>query len=119
VILARGVSSAYNSHSERPVDLALSSHASEIVVRHCIGALLLGTVGALLAARWPRTRWASVAIVLLWFAPTAWHFLPSATRTSQQNLVIFGELAAMILTGAVASALPFLISRRTRSRSAA
>jgi hypothetical protein len=93
------------------MEIALSSHVEDFVLHFSILLVVLGAVGFLLARKWPRTRWASVPVIIGILAFQARHFIPRPEWAAESRAFVWQMLALLVGAGAAALCLIFLGAR--------
>ena len=95
--------------------IALSSHVEQFILHFSLLLLLLGSIGFLVAKKWPRTGWLSALAIVGLLALKGRHFIPRSDWPAESRTAVWQMFATLVGAGAVALCLIFLDARR-RSR---
>ena len=94
------------------MEIALTSHVEQFILRLSALLVLLGGVGFLMARKWPRTRWLSAVALAGLVTLQARHFVPRPEWAAESRVAVWQMFATLLGAGVAALCLVFLGARR-------
>ena len=94
------------------MEIALTSHVEQFILRLSPLLVLVGGVGFLVARRWPRSRWLSAVALAGLVTLQARHFVPPSEWAEESRTAVWHMLAILLGAGVAGLCLVFLGARR-------